>query len=36
VERDPTLGPRARKDPDFKPHYDDPEFLSITAASTGK
>jgi uncharacterized Ntn-hydrolase superfamily protein len=30
VELDPSLGPRARKDPDFEPLYEDEEFLGIT------
>jgi uncharacterized Ntn-hydrolase superfamily protein len=30
VRRDAALGVRARQDPDFKPHWQDPEFLGIT------
>ena len=30
VARDPALGPRARTDPDFKPLYEDPEFVQLT------
>jgi uncharacterized Ntn-hydrolase superfamily protein len=30
VELDPTLGPRARQDPDFEPLYEDEEFMGIT------
>jgi uncharacterized Ntn-hydrolase superfamily protein len=30
VSRDPSLGPRAKLDPDFKPLYDDPDFKQIT------
>ncbi len=31
VMLDPTLGSRARQDPDFEPLWNDPEFLELTA-----
>jgi len=35
VRLDPTLGPRARLDPDFKPLYDDRVFQEITGPQGG-
>jgi uncharacterized Ntn-hydrolase superfamily protein len=36
VGLDPSFGPRARRDPDFKPHYDDRVFQDITGPQTEK